>query len=104
MLRVLQTARLHEWEAVLVSPASERPPLLHALHVLTVQLLVVDLLAPSAVLPGNRFCATLLEALAAKLPHCPVNPQPHPNPNLNPNPNPTGAAADESGSRPSSER
>ena len=71
-----------------MSPASERPPLLHALHVLTVQLLVVDLLAPSAVLPGNRFCATLLEALAAKLPHCPVNPQPHPNPNLNPNPNP----------------
>ena len=49
MLRVLQTARLHEWEAVLVSPASERPPLLHALHVLTVQLLVVDLLATSRV-------------------------------------------------------
>jgi hypothetical protein len=58
---------------VLVSPASERPPLLHALHVLTTQLLVVDLLSPSAVLPGNRFCASLIEALAAKLPHCPVN-------------------------------
>ena len=67
------TLILTRWEAVLVSPASERPPLLHALHVLTVQLLVVDLLAPSAVLPGSRFCATLLEALAAKLPHCPVN-------------------------------
>ena len=56
-----------------MSPATERPPLLHALHVLTTQLLVVDLLSPSAVLPGNRFCASLIEALAAKLPHCPVN-------------------------------
>ena len=56
-----------------MSPASERPPLLHALHVLTTQLLVVDLLSPTAVLPGNRFCASLIEALAAKLPHCPVN-------------------------------
>ena len=56
-----------------MSPATERPPLLHALHVLTTQLLVVDLLSPTAVLPGNRFCASLIEALAAKLPHCPVN-------------------------------
>ena len=58
---------------MLVSPATERPPLLHALYLLTTQLLVVDLLSPSAVLPGNRFCASLIEALAAKLPHCPVN-------------------------------
>lgn len=63
MLRVVQMSSWSDWEAMLAAaPGGESSVMVHALHLLSVHLLLVDLLEPNKITAGADFCALLGEA------------------------------------------
>jgi hypothetical protein len=63
MLRVVQLSSWSDWEAMFsAAPGDEPSEMVHALHLLSVHLLLVDLLEPNRITAGADFCALLGEA------------------------------------------
>ena len=75
MLRVVQAATWTDWEAMFSCPPnSDPPPVFHALHLISVHLLLVDLLEPNKITAGVDFCARLGEASRRLLGGCTLCP------------------------------
>jgi hypothetical protein len=63
MLCAVQASSWSDWEAMFsLAPGEDLPAMVHALHLLSVHLLLVDLLEPNKITAGPDFCARLGEA------------------------------------------